>query len=169
MWALHKIICTHLIIFLLPSRFSRDLGSQLHFAHCYVPTPVAHVMSHDPQLISAAVHALCDRDPIDMQACQKMTYFSPRKHKSVMTGIKFTRCLYAKLLNQRFSSPRNSGFSVPPSNSLRHAACEMGMKLVSLGVYFHSNVFYCCFNDNEDMWIGNSFKSSELWASQGWG
>lgn len=128
-----------LIIFIaIFFRFSVDLGSYLHFAHCYVPTPVAHVMSHDPQFVSAAVHALCDRDPIDMQACRRMTYFSPHKHTSVLTGVKFTRCLYAKLLNQRFCCPRNSGFNVPPSSSQQHAACEMGMKLVSL-VYFHSN------------------------------
>ena len=89
-------------------------------------------MSHDPQLVSAAVHALCDRDPVDMQACQRMNYFSPHKHACVLTGVKFTRCLYAKLLNQRFSCPRNSGFSVPPTGNQRHAACEMGMKLVSI-------------------------------------
>ena len=113
-------------------RFSPDLGSLLHFAHCYVPVPVAHVMSHDPQLVSAAVHALCDRDPIDMQACRRMIHFPPRQHTSVLTGVNFTRCLYAKLLNQRFSCPRNCGFNIPPSTSQQHAACEMGMKLVSV-------------------------------------
>ena len=93
---------------------------------------MAHVISHDPQLVSAAVHALCDRDPIDMQACRRMNYFSPRKHSSVLTGAKFTKCLYAQLLNQRFSCPRNSGFNIPPpSSSQQHAVCEMGMKLVS--------------------------------------
>ena len=129
---MHLAVLLKNVIFI---RFSADLGSHLHFAHCYVPAPVAHVMSHDPQLVSAAVHALCDRDPIDMQACRRMNYFSPHKHSSVLTGVKFTRCLYAKLLNQRFSCPRNSGFTMPPSSSQQHAACEMGMKLVSL-VYF---------------------------------
>lgn len=118
-------------------RFSTELGSRLHFAHCFVPAPVAHVMSHDPQLVSAAVHALCDRDPIDMKACQKMSHFSPRKHSSVLTGVKFTRCLYAKLLNQRFSPPRNSGFSIPPTSDQQHTAREMGMKLVSF--FSHSS------------------------------
>ena len=91
-------------------------------------------MSHDPQLVSAAVHSLCDRDPIDMHACRKMNYFSPRKCSSVMTGIKFTRCLYAQLLNQRFNCPRNSGFYMPPAGDRRHAACDMGMKLVSISI-----------------------------------
>ena len=115
-------------------RFSDDLSSLLHYAHCYVPIPVAHVMSHDPQLVSAAVHALCDRDPIDMNSCRKMTHFSPRKHSSVMAGVKFTRCLYAQLLHQTFSCPRGSGFEIPSAGDQRRAACDMGMKLVSISI-----------------------------------
>lgn len=88
-------------------------------------------MSHDPQLVSAAVHALCDRDPLDMQACQRMVHFSPREHAMLMTGVKFTKCLYAQLLHQRFSSPRNNGFNLPPVGNQRYKACELGMKLVS--------------------------------------
>ena len=37
----------------------------LHRAHCWLPCPVAHLISHTPQLVSAAVHALCDRDSED--------------------------------------------------------------------------------------------------------
>ena len=92
-------------------------------------------MSHDPQLVSAAVHSLCDRDPVDMQACQRMTHFSPRVHSSTMAGVKFTRCLYAQLLHQRFSCPRNSGFNVPPAGNQHHTACDLGMKLVSLSIH----------------------------------
>ena len=103
-----------------------------------MPLPVAHVMSHDPQLVSAAVHALCNRDPIDMKACQRMAHFSPCNNSSVMAGIKFTKCLYAQLLYQRFSPPRKGGFNVPPVGNQHHTACELGMKLVSLSI-FHSN------------------------------
>ena len=72
-----------------------------HFTHCYVPMKVAHVLRHNRQLIAAAVHAVCDRDVIDMkvctitmpllswvstiQACRKMTAFPV--DKCIMTGV----------------------------------------------------------------------------------
>jgi len=30
---------------------------------------VAHVLHHNRQLVAAAVHAVCDRDVIDMKVC----------------------------------------------------------------------------------------------------
>ena len=89
------------------------------------------MISHDPQILSAAVHALCDRDPNDMVYCRQLKHFSPSSHSCVMTEVKFTRYLYAQLLNERFNTPRNGGFTVPPVGNPRHKACDLGMKLVS--------------------------------------
>ena len=33
---------------------------------------VAHVLYHNKQLVAAAVHAMCDRDIIDMKVCLAM-------------------------------------------------------------------------------------------------
>lgn len=67
--------------------FPGCLQTSLHRAHCYLPCPATHVISHDPHLVPAAVHALCDRDPSDMQACRQMNCFSPAHHSSVMAEV----------------------------------------------------------------------------------
>lgn len=91
-------------------------------------------MSHDPQLVPAVVHALCERDPSDTQACRGIadSAFSPVKYPSLMVDVRFTKLLYAKLLHQQFSAPRNGGFSVPPPSNPQHRACDLGMKLVRI-------------------------------------
>ena len=38
-----------------------------HRAHCLLPVPLAHALSCNPQLVSAAVHALCDRSLGDVK------------------------------------------------------------------------------------------------------
>lgn len=44
--------------------------------------------------------------------------------------VTFTRCLYAKLLHQRFNPPPHSGFVSSSPTSPTHQAYELGMKLV---------------------------------------
>ncbi len=102
----------------------------LHHAHCYLPSLAAYALARDPQLVSAACHALSDRSPADMQVCRKMAVFSPTKHAVVMARVRFTRLLYAQLLRMQFSGAKNSGFSVPSPQSARFKECDLGMKLV---------------------------------------
>lgn len=111
------------------SCFPCGVQTSLHRAHCFLPYPVAYVLSHDPHLVAAAVHAFCDRDHNDLQACRKMEYFSAAKHVCITAKVDFTRCLYAKLLKQHFSVPRNSGFKILPSSHPDHKAYDLGMKL----------------------------------------
>ena len=90
------------------SSFPACLKSSLHRTHCYLPCPAAHVMSHDPQLVAAAVHALCERDPADMKVCRRMECFSPSRHSSVTAevGDECWQCGWA-LANQELTSATN--------------------------------------------------------------
>ena len=45
------------------------------------------MMSCDPSLVAAAVHALCDRGPEEMKAVSSMKYFSPSTYTSLMTQV----------------------------------------------------------------------------------
>jgi hypothetical protein len=45
------------------------------------------MMSCDPSLVAAAVHALCDRGPEEMRAVSSMKYFSPSTYTSLMTQV----------------------------------------------------------------------------------
>ena len=68
-------------------RFPDSLGDRLHRTHCFLPHPLSQMMSCDSQLVAAAVHILCDRDPADMKVCRTMERFSPRKYDFVMTEV----------------------------------------------------------------------------------
>lgn len=46
--------------------------------------------------------------------------------------IKFTRCLYAQLIQQKFQPDRRSGYTLPPATTCKFKAYDLGMKLVSL-------------------------------------
>ena len=69
--------------------------------------------------------------------------------------VTFTRCLYAKLLHQRFNPPPRSGFELAPPTSHAHKAHDLGVKLVSV-----STMLVCVINDVcvcvLDMWDGVS-------------
>lgn len=104
--------------------------SVVHHAHCVLPSLAAHLLTQDPQLVSAACHALSDRSPADMHACGKMAVFSPAQHISVTARICFTRLLYAQMLRLQFSGAKKAGFSIPVAQSARFKECDLGMKLV---------------------------------------
>lgn len=55
---------------------------------------------------------------------------------SVYFQVTFTRCLYAQLLQQQFTSDRRSNFTLPPRSHPQYKAHELGMKLVSNQLYF---------------------------------
>ena len=45
------------------------------------------MLSCDPSLVAAAVHAVCDRGPDDMRAVRSMQLFSPSQHASLTTQV----------------------------------------------------------------------------------
>ena len=67
--------------------FPAAIETNLHRANCYLPWPVGHMMSCDPSLVAATVHALCDRGPEEMRAARSMKYFSPSTYTSLMTQV----------------------------------------------------------------------------------
>ena len=45
------------------------------------------MLSCDPSLVAAAVHAVCDRGPDDMRAVRSMQLFSPSQHASLTIQV----------------------------------------------------------------------------------
>ncbi|RXM35817.1 Protein ecdysoneless-like [Acipenser ruthenus] len=103
------------------------IQSNLHLAHCYIPAGIAATLKLRPDLVAPAVLAFYLRDPIDLQACRTFSTFPPETR--VMASVTFTRCLYAQLLQQRFSADRRSGFTLPPRSHPKFKAHELGIKL----------------------------------------
>lgn len=49
----------------------------------------------------------------------------------VPAQVKFTRCLYAQLMQQKFQPDRRSGYTLPAATNAKFRAYDLGMKLVS--------------------------------------
>ncbi|CAG8439028.1 13218_t:CDS:10 [Acaulospora colombiana] len=45
------------------------IKQNLHHARCHIPRKIAHLLYHDPQLVSSAVEAFYTRDPIALKVC----------------------------------------------------------------------------------------------------
>ncbi|KAI1292225.1 Protein ecdysoneless -like protein [Halotydeus destructor] len=98
-----------------------------HRTKCYVSAAVATILDVDPTLISAAVGAFNQRDPIDMKACRAMKYFPP-EHR-VMKTVTMTRCMYGQLMGQKYSPDKKVGWEMPPTKSSNFKAYDLGMKI----------------------------------------
>ncbi|KAH0623562.1 hypothetical protein JD844_006452 [Phrynosoma platyrhinos] len=98
-----------------------------HQAHCYLPAGIAIVLKQRPSLVSAAVHAFYLRDPFDLKSCRIFKMFPPETR--IMTSVRFTKCLYAQLVQQTFVPDKRSGYSLPPRSHPQYKAHELGMKL----------------------------------------
>ncbi|XP_077297702.1 ecdysoneless cell cycle regulator isoform X2 [Arctopsyche grandis] len=103
------------------------IRDMMHQTTVYTPVGVAALLKEDPNLISAAVHAFCNRDPIDMKVCRAMKYFPPENR--VNTSVKFTKCLYAMLTHNSFTADRRTGWNLPPPNSPQYKSHSLGVKL----------------------------------------
>ncbi|XP_077980173.1 protein ecdysoneless homolog [Glandiceps talaboti] len=107
--------------------YPRKIQENYHHGYCYVPANVAMVLQQKPALVAPAVQAFYFRDPIDLKACRRMKYFSAEDR--VMARVKFTKCLYGQLLQQRFEPDKSSGWKLPSSSNPKYTAYDMGMKL----------------------------------------
>ena len=103
-----------------------DYVANNHRVRCYVPEKIARVLSTAPHLISPAITAFYERDPIDMKHCLRMAVFPPDSR--VMAEVTMTRCLYAQLLQQRFHGSKVFGFMPQPS-SADYKAHDLGTKI----------------------------------------
>ncbi|XP_072043233.1 protein ecdysoneless homolog [Amphiura filiformis] len=109
------------------NHFPGKIKDDWHYTHCYLPVKLGVVLRHKPTLIAPAVQTFYQRDPIDLKACRVMKHFLPED--MVMVQVKFTRCLYAQLSQQKFHPDQRSGWKVPAQSNPRHKACDLGMKL----------------------------------------
>ncbi|CAH1795570.1 unnamed protein product [Owenia fusiformis] len=108
-------------------RYPGKIEANMHRAHCYIPAALAAVLEDNPQLLAAGVEAFYYRDPVDLKACRTFTHFRPGTR--VMREVKFTRCLYAQLMQQRFQPDPRSGWTLPATSNPKHKSHELGMKL----------------------------------------
>lgn len=101
----------------------------LHRARCVVPLPVAQILRHEPQLVSAAVEAFYDRDVDSMKAAGRMQQFVPDPGRVQMVSIvvSMSRAMYAQLVQQVFQAPPS--YPMPALSSPDFKAAELGMKL----------------------------------------
>ncbi|GAB1610168.1 protein ecdysoneless homolog [Argonauta hians] len=107
--------------------YPQKITEDIHSAYCYIPAGLAVALTQRPSLIAAGVNAFYYRDRDDLKACRSFRYFRPGTR--VMTLVKFTRCLYAQLVQQNFQPHRESGWILPNSSNSKHKAHELGMKL----------------------------------------
>lgn len=107
--------------------FPDKIKETLHKATVYVPTGVAWILRTKPQLISKAVLAFCNRDPIDQRAIKAMRYFPPEDR--VYASVTLTKCLYAMLMHNHFIPDRRTGWNLPATKSIEHKSHVLGVKL----------------------------------------
>lgn len=106
---------------------SSNIAKSFHCATVYLPIAAAALLRHNPQLISLAVHAFCNRDQIDLKACRAMKHFPPENR--VYTRITFTKCLYAMLMHNQYLPDRRIGWNLPKTNDSTYKAHLLGIKL----------------------------------------
>lgn len=99
----------------------------LHRACVYLPISAALLLKRNPQLISYAVRAFCNRDPIDMKLCRAMKHFPPETR--VFTQVTFTKCLYALLTYHNYKPNQRTGWNLPNEKSDTFTAHNLGMKI----------------------------------------
>eukprot|EP01027_Heterolobosea_sp_BB2_P019228 GEZU01027010.1.p1 GENE.GEZU01027010.1~~GEZU01027010.1.p1 ORF type:complete len:480 (-),score=117.29 GEZU01027010.1:375-1814(-) len=120
-----------------------------HRVKCFIPTDIALILERNPQMVAHAIRAFYERDLISQKYCQTMKKFTPTlvttttattatendKDKPTTTTtmafyrVRFTRCLYAQLIQQRFHPPKPFQGIVPPPTNKNYKAYELGMKL----------------------------------------
>ncbi|XP_055623997.1 protein ecdysoneless [Toxorhynchites rutilus septentrionalis] len=107
--------------------FPDKIEEDHHRATLYVPVGVAAALKENPQLISAAVLAFYNRDPIDLKVCRAMRFFPPES--CVYTSAIFTKCLYAMLMHSNYLPDRRTGWSLPLATAPEYKAHILGLKL----------------------------------------
>ncbi|CAN6821498.1 unnamed protein product [Brassica oleracea] len=101
----------------------------MHRVRVRVPVSVAHVLRHEPFLISLAVEGFYDRDVDSMKHAAKMEKFlNSREEEHVLVNVKMSRAMYAQLVQQKFQAP--SCYPMPSvSDREAYSEAEIGMKI----------------------------------------
>lgn len=101
----------------------------MHRVRVRVPVLVAHVLKHEPCLISLAVEGFYDRDIDSMKYAANMERFLPNKSADeiVEVSVIMSRAMYAQLMQQTFQAPKC--YLMPARSDSGYAAAELGMKI----------------------------------------
>ncbi|KAG9306555.1 hypothetical protein G9A89_004752 [Geosiphon pyriformis] len=126
------------------SEYPQKAIDNIHHTLCHVPHKIAHLLYHNPQLISWAIEAFYTRDPIAMKACYKMENFPPSTSITVL--VKMTKTLYAQIKSQKFHPPK--AFKLPPNTSGKFKAADLGMKLACGFEILFSDPYYANLSSN---------------------
>lgn len=102
-------------------------NSLIHRACVYIPMSAALLLKRNPQMISYAVRAFCNRDSIDLKLFRAMKHFPPETR--VYTQVTFTKCLYALLSCQNYKPNQRTGWSLPDEKHETYNAHILGMKI----------------------------------------
>ncbi|KAL5699687.1 hypothetical protein ACHQM5_030556 [Ranunculus cassubicifolius] len=111
------------------SGFPGRAMSNMHRVRVKLPVSVAHILKHEPCLISLAVEGFYDRDIDSMKFAAKMEKFLSRGsgEELVQTSIGMSRAMYAQLVQQTFQAPKN--YPMPPRSDSSYTEAELGMKI----------------------------------------
>ncbi|XP_076443886.1 protein ecdysoneless homolog [Babylonia areolata] len=109
------------------NRCQMKMEENKHYANVYVPVTVAALLKERPALVSAAVQAFYYRDPVELKVCRTMNHFKPEN--MVVTRVRFTHCLYAQLLQQKFKPDKRSGWMLPSASNPKFKEYDLGVKL----------------------------------------
>lgn len=99
----------------------------IHRACVYLPMSAALLLKRNPQMISYAVRAFCNRDSIDLKLFRAMKHFPPETR--AYTQVTFTKCLYALLSYQTYKPNQRTGWSLPDEKHETYNAHILGMKI----------------------------------------
>ena len=105
--------------------FPARMRENRHDAFAMLPASVAHVLHHDPQLVSAAIDSFRTRDPVGLRAAAKMVNFAPEKFTPAL--VRMSRCLFSQVSREHFEAPKC--YPMPTKSSGEFKAYELGMKI----------------------------------------
>lgn len=105
--------------------FPARMRENRHDAFAMLPASVAHVLHHDPQLVSAAIDSFRTRDPMGLRAAAKMVNFKPEKFTPAL--VRMSRCLFSQVSREHFEAPKC--YPMPTKSSDEFKAYEIGMKI----------------------------------------
>uniref|UniRef100_T1J1V2 Uncharacterized protein n=1 Tax=Strigamia maritima TaxID=126957 RepID=T1J1V2_STRMM len=107
--------------------FPDKMRENVHRAHCFLPATAAAILKEAPPILALVVNAFVDRSQSDLQVCRMMKYFPPETR--VLQRVRFTKCLYAQLLSDRFEVDSRVGWKMPPARSPSFKSYDLGMKI----------------------------------------
>jgi hypothetical protein len=110
--------------------YPQKAADSVHWARCLLPLEVAQLLHQLPATVAPAVRAFYYRDFDDGKIALALKRFLPQgEPRLVFTRVKFSRCLFAQLNQQKFVPPRQYP-APPPLSSPDYKAYILGCKLL---------------------------------------